>query len=195
MSRPAASAAAHARRTRRVAVRALSRYGLQDAQLKRVAESLNATYRVTHGATSYSLRVAPPIRIHRPGAAVAEADWTEQLARAGVQVPRVVRTLDASPSVLVAGDEEGDVRECMLFDWVPGRPVRRPASVRDVMELAALSAQLHEASQSRETLPAGVLDARSVLLFELPDRLDEVPARFGSLFTDALARAAGAIDH
>ena len=175
-------------------MQALTSYGLADVELRRVAESFNTVYRVTSGSSIYCLRVGPMQRVHRVGAAVAEANWTRQLAQAGLHVPRVIKALDGSPSVTVSVDGVPAERECVLLNWTPGRPVRRPASVRDVIELAVLSSQLHDAGPNRDTLPDGVLDARSALLFAIPNRLDELQDRFGSLFDDALGAAQAAIN-
>jgi len=182
------------RRLRRVAAEALRRYDLRDYRLALLADSFNTIFRVSCAGEIFVLRVGPALRIHTPDAAYAESAWTTELAAAGLRVPRIVTTSDGSPSVRAAADDVPGVRECTLLTWTTGRALTRPVSGRDVHDLAVLSARLHRASPARRSRPPGALNGRFGLLFELPNRLSELPEPRRSLFTAALARAQSGID-
>lgn len=183
-----------ARRLRVLASKALEQYGTTVRRMQLLAASFNTLYRVATPDGTLVLRVGPRERIHPAHAAAAEAAWTDRLAAAGALVPRVLRASDGSPSVTVTADDVPGARECTLLTWQPGRPVSRPVSLSVVAELAALSAQLHTLSPDEPARPTGALDGRPALLFEIPDRLDEVAARHRDLFRDACTRAQAAVD-
>jgi Ser/Thr protein kinase RdoA (MazF antagonist) len=169
-----------------LAERALQHYDLRDARPELLVESFNTIYRVHAAVGSFVLRVGPPYRIHRPGAAEAEAALIQQVSADRIAAPTVVRTRDGRAAVTV------DDRDCMLLHWVPGRPVSRPTSVADAAGLGALAARLHAVPDT--TRSDGALDGRSVLLFDIPDHLGELGARYGSLFRDAYDRAHAAVE-
>lgn len=182
------------RRLRRVAAAALAHYALGECRLSLVADSFNTLFRVTAEGGSFVLRVGPRQRIHRAGAARAEAEWTGSLAARGLPVPRVIAAGDGSASVTVSSPGVPGPRECALLSWTPGHRLRRPVGAREARDLGRLCARFHAVPADRARLPAGVLDGRSALLFDIPNRLGELSAGYGSLFGGALTAAQDAID-
>jgi len=182
----------HDRRTRPANIvtrigSALAHYDLVDPHVEFLTASFNSIHRVDAGGRGYVLRVGSTHRIHRRGVAEAEDALTTAARAAGVRAPRLVRTRAGAAAV------EMDGRECVLFTWVDGAALRRPAAVADAAELGAIAALLH--TMPAVSRPSGALDARSsVVLFEIPDRLDEAGPQYGSLFADARDRARAAID-
>lgn len=171
---------------------ALRRYQVGAYRLSPLAESFNTVLRVDSAGGRFVLRIGPAVRIHAVNAASAEDRWTRDLERQGLPVPRVVRSVDGRPSVTVA-DAEGHAHECTLLTWVPGRSLTHPAPAADVADLARLSARLHAASGPGGARPDGTLDAATVLLLPLPDRLDAAPVH-RHVFTAARDRAQQAVD-
>ncbi|WP_375484052.1 phosphotransferase enzyme family protein [uncultured Jatrophihabitans sp.] len=171
---------------------ALQRYDLADARLTFLAASFNTVYRVDARAASYVLHVGPALCIHHPDVAAAQDRWTRHLEARGVPVPRVVRTRDGAPSTRV-GTATG-THECTVTTWVPGVPLATPPSPADVRGLGTLSARLHDATDPVGTAPAGALTWRSVLQFELADRLGALPAPSRDVLRNAHTRAQSAVD-
>lgn len=168
----------------------LRHYDISVTRVNRLAVSFNTLFTVDSADARYLLRVGPELRIHDVDSPRAEAAWTEQLAAAGVAVPRLIRTTDGAPAMTVA---DGPVtRTCTMFTWIDGQTLPRPMSVTDAEELGGLAARLHAASPSTEECPSGALDGRNVLLFQLPDLLDR--ASEAGVFRAALVRARAAID-
>lgn len=150
---------------------ALERYLLTGVRVEHLADSFNTIYRIRADEGDFALRVGPADGIHRPGAGEAEARWTEQLARSGLAVPRVIRTTDGADTVI---DPDGSWRATMLT-WLPGMPVPVPPTSRDIEALGELSARLQTATPPTATLPRGVLDARDPFAFVVPIALSTAP--------------------
>lgn len=172
---------------------ALSAYGLADAPFTEISTSFNTVLRVDTPHGPRLLRVGPHRGVHRPGVAEAERDLLEMLASRGVRVPRVLPTDDGAASVTVEVPDLPGPRRCMLLEWVPGDPVRRPCTVPQATELGRLSAELHDLAPPALLLPPGVLDGRDALAFAAPDLLDTAgPA--APVLRAAHTRAQDAVD-
>lgn len=165
---------------------ALRRYPLTVVSTRRVAESFNTVYRIRAVEGDFALRVGPSRGIHRPHAIEAEAAWTSRLRRGGVAAPRVMRTVDGAVAV---PDPAGSGQRGAVLTWAAGTPFPEPASHAQIAALGELSARLHRATPSSDTLPDGVLDARGPLPFAVPDVLSTTPKRFRELFLDSAAHA------
>lgn len=169
---------------------ALGHYRLSVEAVAKLADSFNTLFTVRGGAQTYLLRVGPTLRIHEVGAARAEAEWTEELAAAGLTVPRLISSIDGRAAVSVA---DGDAsRICTVATWIDGEVLPRPMSAADAVDLGRLAARLHAASPPRTVRSPGALDGRRVLLFELPDLLDR--AADAPTFRAAARRSQAAVD-
>jgi Ser/Thr protein kinase RdoA (MazF antagonist) len=180
---------------RTAACAALLRYDVAPRRVRLAARSFNSIFRVTTDAAAYALRVGSPLQIHPAGTEAVEAAWHRRLREQGVLVPGVLANAAGELTTVVA-DMSGP-RVCVMFDWVAGRSLRTCLTERRSAALGALAARLHQDAAAWSPTGAGdVLTADRVLYWRLPDRLAEIGARFGygSLFTDAAARAQSAVD-
>jgi Ser/Thr protein kinase RdoA (MazF antagonist) len=178
-----------------VACAALRSYDVAPQRVRLAARSFNSIFRVTTAAAVYALRIGSALPIHPEGTAGVEAAWHRRLREQGVHVPGVLANRAGELTTLVP-DRSGP-RVCVLFDWVPGRPLRTCLTGRRSAQLGRLSARLHQDAAAWPPPGAGdVLTADRVLYWRVPDRLAEAGARFGfgTLFADAAARAQAVVD-
>ncbi len=171
---------------------ALARFPIRYDAVTELTESFNTVYRVDAGLHRFVLRVGSNQRIHAPDAAEAEAAWTDELAAAGLTVPRVVSTIDGAAYAAIDVDGMGE-RHCMLLTWTDGESPTRPISVMEARWLGVLSAKLHLASPERADRPDGVLDGLTVLHFNVPNGLGELDGEYGALFREAYSVGAEAL--
>jgi len=183
---------------RDVALQALRSYGLAPLRVRLAAQSFNSVFRVTTAPAVYALRVGSARRIHPEGTSAVEAAWHRRLRRQGVYVPGILANTGGQLATLVTdGQAEYGARVCVVFDWVAGRSLRTRLTRRQSAALGRLSARLHQEAAAWPPPGTGdVLTADRVLYWQLPERLSAAGSRFGfgTLFTDALARAQRAVD-
>jgi Ser/Thr protein kinase RdoA (MazF antagonist) len=172
---------------------ALAAYGLADAPFTEVSTSYNTVCRVDGPRGPLALRIGPHRSVHHPGAPAAERAFLDDLAARGAVVPRVLPTADGAASVTVEVADLPGARVCMLLEWVPGRPVRRPCTVEQAADLGRVAAQLHDLAPAALLLPPGVLDGRDALAFALPDLLGTAGS-LGPVLRAAHTRAQDAVD-
>lgn len=103
---------------------ALRRWQLDDATLAPIAYRENMTFRVEAGARG---RFA--LRVHQAGyrsdAEIAsELAFMSALREGGVATPEVVPARDGAPFVRAAAPAVPEPRQCDLFEWIEGRPLR-----------------------------------------------------------------------
>jgi Ser/Thr protein kinase RdoA (MazF antagonist) len=183
---------------RAVALEALRNYEVAPAKVRLAAESFNSVFRVATASAVYALRVGAVLQIHPEGTAAVEAAWHRRLRARGVFVPGVLANVDGEFATVVAdGRAERGTRVCVLFEWVPGRSLRTCMSWPRAAALGRLSARLQQDGAAWS--PPGaedVLRADRVLYWRVPDQLAAAGSRFGfgTLFTDALARAQAVLD-
>ncbi len=185
-------------RLRLVAGAALEAHGLAGAPLRFVADSFNSIFRAEPpDGPPVAVRVGPHLRIHPAGTEQVEARWMNEL-RTATDLPIPAVHPDRAGRVVTEIELPGVPRrrECVMFDWVAGRPLRRTPQVTSMAEAGRLLARLHDAAvaEQRTTVPEGVMVADRVLLFDDDDRLGECRARNGSLFDEARVRAQDVID-
>jgi hypothetical protein len=178
-----------------VAVEALRHYEVSPQQVTLAAESFNSVFRVTVASAVYALRVGAALQIHPEGTGAVEAAWHRRLRQHGVFAPDVLANTDGEFATLV-GDSRArhGRRVCLLFEWVDGDSLRTCLTQRRAAGLGRLSARLQQdAVEWPPSAARDVLRADRVLYWQLPDRLAAAGARFGfgTLFTDAAARADG----
>jgi len=163
-----------------------------------LAESFNTLFRVDlHTRSRRVLRVSPEVRIHQPAAEDLEATWMAEIReQTSIAVPAVRRNNhgEVVTSVRVPG-VDGE-RTCVMFDWVPGVPLRLRADPESMCRAGLLLAELHEQASGRgdNRPPTGTLVADRVLPFADDDLLNRIWPRFGALVDEARARAQSSID-
>ena len=107
-------------RYERLARRALTAYGLEDADLRYLGQSANIVFRVQTDDGRWALRMCNPGRDHR--ILMRELLWLVALCRdtdLSVPEPVIMRTGDLFRSVSMPG--LSGFRACMLFRWVKGQ--------------------------------------------------------------------------
>jgi Ser/Thr protein kinase RdoA (MazF antagonist) len=179
-----------------VAYDVLGRYDVSPLRVRLAAESFNSIFRVITTSAVYALRVGAALHIHPESTASVEAAWHRRLRQHGVRVPDVLANTDGEFATLVRNGRAGHgPRVCLLFEWVAGRSLRTCMTGPRAAALGRLSARLQQ--DAAQWSPSGaqeVLRADRVLYWRLPDQLAAAGSRFGTLFTDAAARAQPVID-
>lgn len=167
-------------------------------RIRLAAESFNSIFRVTAAAAVYALRVGPTLQIHAEGTAAVEAAWHRRLRQQGVYVPDVYANSAGEFATLVPDAQAAQgSRVCVLFEWVTGRSLRSRLTERRAAALGRLAAGLHQdAAAWAPCGDRGTLVADRVLYWRLPEQLSAAGLRFGfgTLFSDALARAQSVVD-
>jgi Ser/Thr protein kinase RdoA (MazF antagonist) len=120
------------RRLGLLAAAALGRWGLQNAEVRPVAYRENMTFAVDAGGSG---RFA--LRIHQAGYRTdaqiqSELDYMEFLNEKGVPTPQVVRASDGSSFVVAGHAEVEEPRQCDLFEWIDGKPLRNSGEPPDM---------------------------------------------------------------
>ena len=130
------------RRLRQVADDALCRYALRADRLRLVGGFTNAVFRVDAGAARFALRV-DAMQDHSDAEVDAEVAWLDALAQDGLPTARVVKAASGAPYVFASAPGVPGPRRCVLFAWIPGRPLGRGATPAQYRALGKLSAELH----------------------------------------------------
>jgi Ser/Thr protein kinase RdoA (MazF antagonist) len=184
-------------RLRALALDALMEYELEVRRCSFVSTGFNTVFRVdTTNGDAYALRVSPSLRIHAEGCELVEGAWVAAI-RDGTDVPtpRMIAARNGSLVVWVERDGVPGARSCVLFEWVPGRPLRDRPAADPVRRTGALTATLHEHGAGYALArPPGALLADRVLYFRVETRLDELRPTYGSVLEDAVARAQLVLD-
>ena len=177
-----------ARRLRILALEALARYNLVVRRCTLVNRSFNTIFRVDAAdGTRAALRVGPSHRIHADGTELAEANWLDSLRDDGhVVVPLVIAASDGSVAVVASSRGVPEPRSCVLFGWVPGRPMSERITLERARALGTLSALLHRhAAAHTPAVAPDVLVGDHVLYWRDQDRLAELEPTYGALLADA----------
>jgi Ser/Thr protein kinase RdoA (MazF antagonist) len=112
------------RRLEQLAGEALCRWRLADAELEPAAYRENMTFRVDAGPGGrFALRVHQA-RYRSDDEIRSELAFMGALRERGVRTPEVVPARDGSPFVVAACPAVPEARQCDLFEWIDGRPLR-----------------------------------------------------------------------
>ncbi len=175
--------AGKARRLRTLATSALLHYELNVVRVSLLAQETNTLFRIDlEGGSKLAMRVADPDGNTGSNMEV-EVDWLEKLHQSGLPVPQPVRALDGRAVVRSGSPGVPGERDCVLFGWVPGKPLGGGATAADYAKLGELSARLHKSTE-QTTPPPSVRHWDRV--FYYPPELDPVVVgleRYAHLFT------------
>ncbi|SHN28810.1 phosphotransferase enzyme family protein [Cryptosporangium aurantiacum] len=140
-----------------IAEEAVARYGFSpDTTVELLNVSENETYLVRDADLTAVLRVHR-LGYHPPGAIPSELAWLDALrTEAGVRTPRVVAATNGSRVVTVADPAGGPPRDCVLFEFLPGREPREDNLVADFEPLGALTARMHQHARTWQRPPGFV---------------------------------------
>ncbi len=141
---------------------ALQQWGLEGAEVTQVAYRENMTFRVDAGD-----RGIFALRIHqgnyRSDAQIqSELDLMTYLGGEGIRTPRVVPTQSGSLFTTVSADGVTEPRQCDLFKWIDGKPLRTTGQpigeiaplTEAYAEVGRLAAQIYNATEKWQR-PAG----------------------------------------
>ncbi|MDJ0847193.1 MAG: phosphotransferase [Myxococcota bacterium] len=123
---------------------ALRLWDLADAKLLPAAYRENMTFRVEAGGRGrFALRIHQA-RYRSDDEIRSELAFMGLLGEHGVPTPEVVPARDGSPFVVVESPAVPEARQCDLFEWIEGRPLRRVGDPmpEDPAELAAVFGEL-----------------------------------------------------
>jgi Ser/Thr protein kinase RdoA (MazF antagonist) len=148
------------RRLGDVARTAAARFSIDIASVRFMAEHTNTLFRVdARDGARYALRICDPGQ-HTLADYALEAHWLDALAReTDLNLAHPIATHDGAFTTAVAHPGVDGERVCMLFTWVPGKPVEENANTGWAPLLGAAMAKLHRHAH-RFVLPAGAQPLR-----------------------------------
>ncbi|NND01495.1 MAG: phosphotransferase [Acidimicrobiia bacterium] len=131
------------RRLRSLAMAALQSYAIDVRRLSFVGGFTNAIYRVDAAQGSYAIRI-DYMQDHTDENAQVELEWVAALgAETELDVCHVVPARDGRHSVYAGAPGVPGERRCVLFEWIPGKPLAEDLTPERYHQLGVLSAQLH----------------------------------------------------
>lgn len=137
------SEAGQIRRLRPLAWAALEAFPIRPQQLRLVGGFTNVIFRVDTPNGPYALRVDLH-GDHSDTDVENELAWLDALAAdTDLDVCRFVRSNDGSGYVYTGGPGVPGRRRCVLFEWIPGRPLDDSLNEDGYHQLGRLSAGLH----------------------------------------------------
>ena len=132
------------RRLRSLAAAALSNYPIDDYRMSLVGGFANVIFRIDTSAATYALRI-DYLQDHTDTDVAVELAWLAALEETDLDVCRVVPTITGQRSVYASGEGIPEARRCVLFDWIPGKPLAEDMTPGRYEQLGNLSARLHVA--------------------------------------------------
>lgn len=131
------------RRLRRLASAALTRYPIKPEQLRFVGGFTNAIFRVDTPGSTYALRVDYR-GDHSDTDVENELAWLKALdSETDLDICRFVSSRDGTDYVYAAAEGIPQARRCVLFEWIPGRPLDDNITEAGYHALGRLAAGLH----------------------------------------------------
>lgn len=128
---------------RTLADRALIEYPIHPVRLRLVGGFTNVIFRADTADGPYALRVDLH-QDHSDGDVENELAWLEAIgAETKLDVARPVKTRNGNGYVYAHGDGVPGQRRCVLFRWIPGRPLADRLSEVGYYALGRLAAGLH----------------------------------------------------
>lgn len=119
-------------------------YPIETQRVRLLAKHTNTLFRVdASDGARYLLRVCASgehsLRDHQ-----IEAMWLAALGQTDIPVPCLIANRDGQLITQVATDGVPDGRRCMLFGWVPGKPMADASAIENYEKLGKLMARLHQ---------------------------------------------------
>jgi Ser/Thr protein kinase RdoA (MazF antagonist) len=181
---PELSEAGQTRRLTALAEVALAEYAITPKRVSLLSRHTNTFFRVDGvDGRRVALRIGPhPAQSHLH--VRTEIAWLIRLRRdAGVPVPVPIAAESGAVVIEVTGENVPGRRSCVLFEWIPGRPVGDAAAPLDYVMLGETAAHLHDQAsrwKRRHRLRPLVWDR----VFYYPDELPVIyDGRFRHLMT------------
>jgi Ser/Thr protein kinase RdoA (MazF antagonist) len=188
---------------RQAALEALKTYEVESPILRVMSTETNAVFRVDAvGGARYVLRVGRGGNIgHSSDQVRSETEWLLALNR-DTDLPVPVPVANSAGETVTRVDVPGvpDTRNCVLFEWLPGRLLDEHLTLSNMERYGVLAGRLHEHAGSFQ--PSGKFSIvrydrvfpfdEPVVLFD-PARSMFVPERRRAVFAAAVERVQEAI--
>ncbi len=131
------------RRLRSLAISSLESFPIRAQRLRLVGGFTNILFRVDTDDGPYALRVDLH-QDHSDGDVENELAWLAALkAESTLDVARFVPAIDGRSFVCAESDGVPGMRRCVLFEWIPGKPLSSGPTEARYSGLGQLSAGLH----------------------------------------------------
>lgn len=130
------------RRLRTLAHEALGHYPIRPLRLSLVGGFTNVIFRVDTVDGPLALRV-DYLQDHTDDDVAVELAWLAALEETNLDVCRVVPTRSGERSIYATAQGIPKPRRCVLFRWVPGKPLAEDMTPARYRQLGRLSASLH----------------------------------------------------
>jgi Ser/Thr protein kinase RdoA (MazF antagonist) len=136
-------------RLRQVALRALQQYDLDSKQIRFLATHTNTLFRVdTSGGEKYALRISKPGE-HDLHDTELEISWLDAIKReTDLRIVEPIRNRQGEYITFIESPHVPGPRRCILFTWLPGRPLIDQLTPENYYKLGVLSAQLHDHAET-----------------------------------------------
>jgi len=135
------------RRLRHLALNALEQYSISPNRISLVGGFTNVIFRIDSQSGRFALRIDLQ-QEHSDSDVDVELAWLSHLARTtDLDVARFVSAADESPYVFAGAPGVPGERRCVLFEWIPGRPLFDRLSENGYERLGRLSAGLIESGR------------------------------------------------
>lgn len=154
-----------------VALQALSRFGMVDAQVSLLNHGFNTTFKVVHSGRKYAMRLNLNSMKDHNGV-LAEIEILRFLASKGFPVPNPVAATDRTFVISEPFELLGRAIDVVLMTWLPGSIVADSPTPSKWYSAGALMAQLHEATAAWMPTPPATLPRVDSCLMDAPFRLD-----------------------
>lgn len=131
------------RRLRPLAREALQHYTIAPERITFVGGFTNAIFRIDTAEATYALRI-DYMQDHTGESTAIELAWLTALAvETDLDVCRVVASKAGEQSVSAGAPGVPGERRCVLFEWIPGKPLDDDMTPQRYRQLGAMSAGLH----------------------------------------------------
>lgn len=132
------------RRLRPLALAALGSYPITPTELRLVGGFTNVIFRVDTSNGPYALRVDLH-GDHSDEDVINELTWLGAIAdETDLDVARFIATSDGAPFTYAEARGVPGPRRCVLFEWIPGRPLADRLSEAGYYDLGRMAAGLHQ---------------------------------------------------
>ncbi len=145
-----------------LATAALPAWGLSGAVISPVAYRENMTFRLDAAGQAFAFRIHQAH--YRTDAQIqGELDLMSYLNKEGIHTPKVVTTIDGAMFKTISVDSVGEARQCDVFEWIDGKPLRETGKSLEMpleeltsyyREVGRMAAAIHNATE-RWQRPAG----------------------------------------
>ena len=180
---------------RRHARNVLAEYPIDVRSLRLVLHGFNTTFRVgTTTGEQFALRIN--VNSHRsPEQIAAEQEWLAALASdTGLRVPVPHPNRRGDLVTAVASTELRRALPSVLTRWLPGRDLGDRATVRQVRQVGAALAMLHQHASGFRTALDSCLVRSDTVMLDLPDNISARPDLFDEDALEVLRRTEATVN-